>query len=57
LVTEINRRSGTEYTTGKLIFHSKNAHIYSRLYEYVEEIIRPEEALRRQRRREEAEKR
>jgi thymidylate synthase len=55
LVSEINSRAGTEYTTGKLIFHSKNAHIYSRLYEYVEELIRPEEDSRRQGRREEAE--
>jgi thymidylate synthase len=47
LVTEINRRAGTKYSTGKLIFHSKNCHIYSRLYELVEELIKPEEDSRR----------
>jgi thymidylate synthase len=48
LVSEINRRAGTEYDTGKLIFHSKNCHIYSRLYDLVEELIKPEEDSRRQ---------
>ena len=47
LVNEINKRAGTEYTTGKLIFHSKNCHIYSRLYDLVEELIRPEKDSRR----------
>jgi thymidylate synthase len=47
LVSEINRRAGTKYSTGKLIFHSKNCHIYSRLYELVEELIKPEEDSRR----------
>ena len=48
LVSEINARAGTDYTTGKLIFHSKNCHIYSRLYELVEELIKPGEDARRQ---------
>jgi len=48
LVGEINARAGTEYATGKLLFHSKNCHIYSRLYKYVEELISPEEDSRRQ---------
>lgn len=48
LVREINSKAGAEYETGKLIFHSKNCHIYSRLYELVEELIRPEEDSRRQ---------
>lgn len=52
LVSEINTKAGTSYRTGKLIFHSKNCHIYSRLYELVEELIRPEEDSRRQRTRE-----
>jgi len=47
LVSEINARAGTEYATGKLIFHSKNCHIYSRLYDLVRELIRPEEDSRR----------
>ena len=48
LVSEINGHTGTEYTTGKLVFHSKNCHIYSRLYDYVEELIKPGEDTRRQ---------
>jgi len=48
LVSEINARAGTNYTSGKLIFHSKNCHIYSRLYDLVEELIKPEEDSRRQ---------
>jgi thymidylate synthase len=48
LVNEINARAGMEYTTGKLVFHSKNCHIYSRLYDLVEELIRPGEDSRRQ---------
>jgi thymidylate synthase len=48
LVDEINARAGTHYGTGKLIFHSKNCHIYSRLYELVEELIKPGEDARRQ---------
>jgi thymidylate synthase len=48
LVSEINSRAGTRYATGKLIFHSKNCHIYSRLYDLVEELIRPGEDTRRQ---------
>ena len=48
LVSEINSRAGTKYATGKLIFHSKNCHIYSRLYDLVEELIRPGGDTRRQ---------
>ncbi|MCJ7572665.1 thymidylate synthase [Candidatus Bathyarchaeota archaeon] len=48
LVGEINARAGTDYATGKLIFHSKNCHIYSRLYELVKELIKPGEDSRRQ---------
>jgi thymidylate synthase (methanogen type) len=47
LVNEINTRAGTNYTTGKLIFHSKNCHIYSRLYELVKELVKPGEDSRR----------
>lgn len=48
LVGEINARAGTDYTTGKFIFHSKNCHIYSRLYDLVKELIKPGEDTRRQ---------
>ena len=49
LVSELNSRAGTDYTTGELVFHSKNCHIYSRLYDLVEELIKPGEDSRRQR--------
>ena len=48
LVSELNSRAGTRYSTGKLIFHSKNCHIYSRLYDFVEELVSPGEDKRRQ---------
>ena len=47
LVNEINTRAGTNYTTGKLIFHSKNCHIYSRLFDLVRELVKPGEDSRR----------
>ncbi len=49
LVGELNARAGTNYSTGELVFHSKNCHIYSRLYDLVEELIEPGEDSRRQR--------
>jgi thymidylate synthase len=49
LVSELNVKAGTDYTTGELVFHSKNCHIYSRLYDLVEELIKPGEDSRRQR--------
>ncbi len=49
LVSELNARAGTKYSTGELVFHSKNCHIYSRLYDLVEELIKPGEDSRRQR--------
>jgi thymidylate synthase len=48
LVSEINSLAGTDYSTGKLVFHSKNCHIYSRLNDLVEELINPGEDVRRQ---------
>jgi thymidylate synthase len=47
LVSEINRRADTNLETGKLIFHSKNCHIYERLYHLVEEKVKPGEDKRR----------
>ena len=49
LVAELNAKAGTDYTTGELVFHSKNCHIYSRLNDIVEELIAPGEDSRRQR--------
>lgn len=48
IVNEINSRAKTGYATGKLIFHSKNCHIYSRLYDIIEELLKPGEDSRRQ---------
>ena len=47
LVSEINRRGSLGIRTGKLIFHSKNCHIYERQYKMVEEKVRPGEDRRR----------
>ena len=47
LVSEINRRANMNISTGKLIFHSKNCHIYERLYPLVEEKVKPGEDKRR----------
>ena len=46
-VAEVNRRSGKHYSTGKMVFHCKNCHIYSRLDQIIEELIKPEEDSRR----------
>jgi thymidylate synthase len=40
-VKEINSRGDLDLTTGKLIFHSKNCHIYQRQYKLVEELLSP----------------
>jgi len=43
-VKEINSRSNLDLETGKLIFHSKNCHIYQRQYKLVEELLSPKNA-------------
>ena len=47
LVSEINKRGDLSIRTGKLIFHSKNCHIYERQYKLVEEKVKPGEDRRR----------
>ncbi len=47
LVSEINRRGNFGIKAGKLIFHSKNCHIYERQYKMVEEVLKPGEDSRR----------
>jgi thymidylate synthase len=47
-VNEVNRKSKQRYSTGKMIFHCKNCHIYSRLDTIIEELISPEDDTRRQ---------
>ncbi len=40
-VSEINRRGNLSLKTGKLIFHSKNCHIYQRQFKLVKELLEP----------------
>lgn len=47
LVSEINRRVNLGIKTGKLIFHSKNCHIYERQFKIVEELLKPKKDSRR----------
>ncbi len=47
LVSEINRKGDFEINTGKLIFHSKNCHIYERQFKMVEELLNPRKDNRR----------
>ena len=41
LVSEINTRGNLALETGKLIFHSKNCHIYARQYKLIGELLEP----------------
>jgi thymidylate synthase len=41
LVSEINTRGNLSLKTGKLIFHSKNCHIYQRQFKLVKELLNP----------------
>jgi len=43
VVSEVNERGGLNLQTGKLIFHSKNCHIYERQFKIVENLLRPEQ--------------
>jgi thymidylate synthase len=47
LVSEISRRGVLGIKTGKLIFHSKNCHIYERQFKMVEDVLKPGEDSRR----------
>ncbi len=47
LVSEINRRGNLGTKTGKLVFHSKNCHIYERQFKTVEGLLKPGEDSRR----------
>lgn len=47
LVSEINKRGKMGVRTGKLIFHSKNCHIYGRQFKMVEDVLKPGEDSRR----------
>ncbi len=41
-VAEINSRGSLNLQAGKLIFHSKNCHIYQRQYKLVQELLAPQ---------------
>jgi len=41
-VKEINNRGDLSLETGKLIFHSKNCHVYERQYKLVKELLSPQ---------------
>ncbi|UCB60917.1 MAG: hypothetical protein JSW72_02340 [Candidatus Bathyarchaeota archaeon] len=40
-VSEINQRSSLDLKTGRLVFHSKNCHIYERQFKLVEDLLKP----------------
>ena len=46
-VSEINSRGNLSLETGKLIFHSKNCHIYERQYKLVKELLEPKSTVPR----------
>ncbi len=48
-VKEINSRGNLNIDTGKLVFHSKNCHIYQRQYKLVEELLSPKSGSKSQR--------
>ena len=45
-VKEINSRGNLSLETGKLIFHSKNCHIYQRQFKLVEELLKPKNSAK-----------
>ena len=46
-VSEINERANLRLQTGKLIFHSKNCHIYKRQFNLVKELLEPKDKASR----------
>ena len=48
-VKEINSRGNLSLETGKLIFHSKNCHIYQRQFKLVAELLKPKNSAKTQR--------
>ena len=44
-VSEINRRGNLLLKPGKLIFHSKNCHIYQRQFKLVKELLEPKSSI------------
>lgn len=46
-VSEINSRGNLNLKTGKLVFHSKNCHLYERQFNLVEDLLKPKNDSRR----------
>ncbi len=46
-VSEINKRGNLNLKTGKLVFHSKNCHLYERQFKLVEDLLKPKDDSRR----------
>jgi thymidylate synthase len=42
-VAEINSRGNLDIKTGRLIFHSKNCHVYERQFRLVEDLLKPKQ--------------
>jgi thymidylate synthase len=49
LVAEINERGDLGLETGKLIFHSKNCHIYQRQFNLTKELLEPKDSAKNNR--------
>jgi thymidylate synthase len=43
-VSEITERGNRSLKTGKLVFHSKNCHIYERQFNLVRELLEPKDS-------------
>jgi len=46
IVSEINERGDLNLQTGKLIFHSKNCHMYERQFQIAESLLKPKRKTR-----------
>ena len=46
-VSEINKRGNLNLKAGKLVFHSKNCHIYERQFKLIEDLLHPQDDNRR----------
>ncbi len=47
LVSELNKRGGLSIEPGRLIFHSKNCHIYERQLKLVQDLLKPNKNARK----------
>lgn len=47
ITKEINQKGNLNIQTGKLIFHSKNCHIYKRQFKIIESLMKPKNKTRR----------